>query len=118
MGEMNDRELRKRWRSYWEQERRAYDRWAETGYDHRFRPPDTPFPPELRGMTCGAKTRAGTPCKQRGLYDSGRCRLHGGRSTGPRTEEGKRRSAENGRCPKVNHAHLAKPDIENQEQTP
>jgi hypothetical protein len=47
-------------------------------------------------MICGAKTRKGTPCKQRGLYINGRCNLHGGLSTGPRTKRGKRRSALNG----------------------
>ncbi len=39
---------------------------------------------------CGAKTRAGTPCKRFGNLRNGRCKLHGGRSTGARTEEGKR----------------------------
>ncbi|MFL1504081.1 MULTISPECIES: HGGxSTG domain-containing protein [unclassified Pseudomonas] len=43
-----------------------------------------PYPDELRGMICGAKIRAGTPCKRRDLYASGRCRLHGGLSTGPK----------------------------------
>ena len=47
-------------------------------------------------ITCGAKTRRGTPCKQQGLYQSGRCKLHGGLSTGPRTKAGKKRSALNG----------------------
>ena len=51
---------------------------------------------EEKGGTCGAKTRAGTPCKRRDLYWSGRCPLHGGLSTGPRTAEGKLRSAQNG----------------------
>lgn len=41
--------------------------------------------------TCGAKTRSGNPCKKWGMKPSGRCRLHGGKSTGPRTEEGKAR---------------------------
>lgn len=49
---------------------------------------------------CGAKTRKGTPCKRKDVYMNGRCRLHGGLSTGPKTEEGKRRSALNGHCPK------------------
>jgi hypothetical protein len=49
---------------------------------------------------CGARTRAGTPCKQRAIYHNGRCKFHGGLSTGPRTAEGKKRSAMNGRCPK------------------
>ncbi len=29
---------------------------------------------------CGAKTRAGTPCKNWGLRPGGRCRMHGGKS--------------------------------------
>lgn len=45
--------------------------------------------------TCGAKTRAGTPCQRKDLLRGGRCRLHGGLSTGPRTMEGKRKSALN-----------------------
>ncbi len=36
---------------------------------------------------CGAKTRAGTPCKNRGM-PNGRCRMHGGKSTGPKTMQG------------------------------
>lgn len=31
---------------------------------------------------CGAKTRAGTPCKQYPMHGKKRCRLHGGKSTG------------------------------------
>lgn len=38
---------------------------------------------------CGAKTRNGTPCKRRGNKRNGRCKLHGGRSTGAKTEQGK-----------------------------
>jgi len=45
---------------------------------------------------CGAKTKAGTSCKQMGIYESGRCKLHGGLSTGPTSEEGKRKVALNG----------------------
>lgn len=37
---------------------------------------------------CGARTRKGTPCKAQALKN-GRCFMHGGLSTGPRTEEGK-----------------------------
>jgi hypothetical protein len=36
---------------------------------------------------CGAKTRKGTPCGALAM-PNGRCRFHGGRSTGPRTREG------------------------------
>ena len=41
---------------------------------------------------CNAKTRKGTPCQARGLGKGGRCRFHGGMSTGPKTPEGKARS--------------------------
>ena len=60
-----------------------------------------PFPEECVGMSCGAKTRAGTPCKLKSIYlNNGRCKFHGGLSTGPRTPEGKKRSAMNGFKPK------------------
>lgn len=36
---------------------------------------------------CGAKTRQGPSCRQPAM-PNGRCRLHGGKSTGPRTEAG------------------------------
>jgi len=56
--------------------------------------PSVQHPP---GATCGAKTRRGTRCKRKDLYASGRCPLHGGLSTGPRTAAGKARSAANGK---------------------
>lgn len=62
-------------------------------------------------LRCGAKTRSGTPCKQKGLYTCGRCRLHGGLSTGPRTPEGKSRSAANGHLRSEPHESLRKPNI-------
>ena len=40
---------------------------------------------------CGARTRAGRPCRQPAMAN-GRCRLHGGKSTGPRTAAGRARS--------------------------
>lgn len=58
------------------------------------------LPEPCRGLPCGARTRKGTPCKQRDVYRGGRCLFHGGLSTGPRTSEGKARSAQNGHCPK------------------
>ncbi len=41
-------------------------------------------------LRCGARTRKGTPCKGPAM-PNGRCRMHGGPSTGPRTAEGKER---------------------------
>lgn len=40
---------------------------------------------------CGARTRRGTACQCQGAGAGGRCRWHGGLSTGPRTPEGKAR---------------------------
>lgn len=42
---------------------------------------------------CGAKTRSNEqrPCRQAAMAN-GRCRFHGGMSTGPRTEKGKERA--------------------------
>ena len=40
---------------------------------------------------CGAKTRHGSLCRGPAMRN-GRCRMHGGRSTGPRTSAGLRRS--------------------------
>src|SRR5262245_16803070 len=44
---------------------------------------------------CGARTRQGTSCQAAGIGKGGKCRNHGGLSTGPRTPEGRQRSARN-----------------------
>jgi hypothetical protein len=44
-----------------------------------------------KAARCGAKNRRGTPCMCPGMAN-GRCRLHGGLSTGPKTPEGVERS--------------------------
>ena len=41
---------------------------------------------------CGAKTRLGCPCRGPAMKN-GRCRMHGGASTGPKTAEGRARIA-------------------------
>jgi hypothetical protein len=40
-----------------------------------------------KALRCGARTRRGSRCKCPAM-SNGRCRLHGGLSTGPRTAEG------------------------------
>ena len=52
---------------------------------------------------CGARTRAGGQCQARAVWlagaaapRNGRCRMHGGLSTGARTEGGQRRAREGG----------------------
>jgi hypothetical protein len=41
--------------------------------------------------SCGAKTRAGHPCRRQGSGRGGRCPNHGGASTGPLTKAGRQR---------------------------
>ena len=48
--------------------------------------------PNWPGKRCLAKTRRATLCQKPAIRGRGRCQLHGGKSTGPRTPEGKARS--------------------------
>lgn len=94
-----DRERRTRWRAYCRTQAEIGAAWAARGHEH---PPPAfpPLPDDLRGLACGAKTRAGTPCKRTDIYANGRCKFHGGLSTGPTSAEGLARSALNGKMPK------------------
>ena len=56
-----------------------------------------PLPPTIKRRAnpnlnlaprCGARTRSGCPCRAPAIQGKLRCRMHGGRSTGPRTEAG------------------------------
>ena len=51
------------------------------------------YGPDWQGTRCEARTRRGTLCQRPGNKINGRCKLHGGRSTGPRTAEGLARLA-------------------------
>ena len=55
--------------------------------------------PKSQRPRCGARCRDGHPCQARVVWDreldrpqNGRCRVHGGLSTGPRTSEGRLRA--------------------------
>ena len=66
------------------------------------------FGPGWPGKRCGAKTRRGTACLRPANKINGRCRLHGGASTGPRTADGRARiSAAN-----LRHGKFTKDKIE------
>ena len=88
-------ELRQRYREY----QRAWRAWEEDHSDlypgHPLRPRPPALPPECADLLCGATTRRGTPCRRKDIGAGGRCKLHGGMSTGPRTKKGKRRAAKN-----------------------
>lgn len=53
------------------------------------------FPRYLRGLTCGAIKKNGKACGMTTLGANGRCKFHGGASTGPRTPEGRAKALEN-----------------------
>lgn len=84
--------LRKAYRAYWLGYREHSQSTAWPRYGQY-----PPLPAALRGLTCGAKTRSGHPCARTDLHESGRCKFHGGLSTGPLSEAGKQKSRENGK---------------------
>ena len=67
-------------------------RWETSHPSVKF--PEPP-PRSYEWAICGAKTRSGGLCKRHDIQINGRCRLHGGLSTGPKTVEGKKRSSQN-----------------------
>lgn len=65
-------------------------------FQERYRTRREPVTPKAERPRCGATTRKGTPCRAPVVWNAttntpqnGRCRLHGGLSTGARTEEGR-----------------------------
>jgi hypothetical protein len=60
----------------------------------RARRPSRQQPRRKDRPVCGAKTRAGRACRMRVEFGKARCRLHGGLSTGPKTEASRARIAE------------------------
>ena len=44
-----------------------------------------------RRVACGAKTRKDTACRNKSEPGKKRCKFHGGKSTGPKTQEGRER---------------------------
>ena len=48
----------------------------------------TRFGKRWEGIRCGARTRSGSMCQRPAYKRNGKCWLHGGASTGPRTKDG------------------------------
>ena len=94
---MSTPEQRRRLRAHYTEHRRWFEAWVAAGYPYATGPA---LPADLAGLECGAKTRKGTPCQRKDIYLSGRCPLHGGLSTGPKTPEGRAKCAANGLKPK------------------
>ena len=66
---------------------RGLDQRSGTGWLKNGNPPGDPN----TAPRCGARTRQGRKCRAPAMHN-GRCRMHGGASTGPRTPEGLERS--------------------------
>ncbi|MCX7167872.1 MAG: hypothetical protein NTV11_16575 [Rhodocyclales bacterium] len=94
----SDTERRRLWCQHWKEFSRLHARYEVEDVDYRLREYPS-FPEEARSLICGAKSkRTGQPCKRRDISGSnGRCKFHGGASTGPTTKAGKRKSARNGK---------------------
>ena len=55
--------------------------------------PELPVVTSRRPVRCAATTRTGRPCARKAM-DNGRCRNHGGMSSGPKTDAGRMRIAD------------------------
>jgi hypothetical protein len=88
----NQQRISKIRRSWLRKYHRHAKAWRQMYGDYIPVPLWPPQPAEIVGLPCGARTRAGAACRRKGMYPSGRCVLHGGRSTGPKTLKGKYRS--------------------------
>ncbi|WP_232437316.1 HGGxSTG domain-containing protein [Burkholderia ubonensis] len=94
-------------------ERANHRRWMNAPYRLRatLQPIPLPaypaYPDGLDDMVCGARTRGGTPCRITSIYCNGRCKFHGGLSSGPTSAAGKARAALNGSAPKKSKPHGA-----------
>ncbi len=86
--------LLKQLKAYHQRSRERFTLWQASGYRHELKPIHEPIPDGLRHIQCAAKTRAGKPCKRTDINSNGRCKYHGGHSTGAITAEGKARQLE------------------------
>lgn len=82
-------------KDYYRESTKRFDEWQTNSFQYPA-PESMPFPEICRDMKCEAKTRSGKPCKNDGTsWANGRCKFHGGASTGPVTIEGKKRVSMN-----------------------
>jgi len=93
---MNQNELRNQYKKYYLQCKKLKKKLMDRGLSELETLEYMPsLPLEFDDLRCGAKTRAGTPCKIKSIYANSRCKLHGGLSTGPRSAEGKAKASKN-----------------------
>ena len=70
------------------------------------------FGADWPGQRCAAKTRRGNACQCPANKKNGRCRLHGGASTGAKTEEGRARIA----AANLRHGNFTKDKLKRQRE--
>ena len=73
----------------------------------------TRFGKDWPGQRCLAKTRRGTLCQRPAYKHNGRCRLHGGESTGAKTSAGLQRISD----ANLKHGRYTKEKIEAQKKS-
>ncbi|MES1999320.1 MAG: HGGxSTG domain-containing protein [Pseudomonadota bacterium] len=49
-------------------------------------------PSGISKRICGARKKDGSPCRSKSLHRGGKCKFHGGLSTGAKTPEGRARA--------------------------
>ncbi len=90
-------------RSKWKKAVREMDEAHEGSDTDRMQMARTDWQ-QFCGLMCGATSkRTGQPCRRKDLFASGRCKFHGGMSTGPKSSTGKKRSARKGERRGVRH---------------
>jgi hypothetical protein len=95
-------ELRERFKAYSAECHLHDQKWWQHGIATEQPKISPPYPDECRDMRCAARTRSGSPCKNNGTtYSNGRCKFHGGLSSGPKSKSGKLKSAANGHVKKM-----------------
>ncbi|WP_373080987.1 HGGxSTG domain-containing protein [Zhongshania sp.] len=64
-----------------DEERVLYEKWAVSRTNFH-------SPEACSDMSCGGRTRAGTACIQKTIYNNGRCKSHGGQGNYPKIRRG------------------------------
>lgn len=94
-------ELRARWKAMLSRQAKARKALEAAGLEWwqiNARLPREDWRP-FADLRCGARSkRTGEPCKLKSIYACGRCKFHGGMSTGPKTAEGKATASRNGKA--------------------
>jgi hypothetical protein len=86
---MNNDQLRQQLKAFWKKYPVALKQMREKIRDKNLRHLLVPpiVPPGFEALRCGATTRKGAPCLMSKVWPNGRCKFHGGLSTGRLSDE-------------------------------